>query len=170
MIICEPLNFFRQNRRYTVFCLVYLLGLIAGALYIALYPFSTLMRLMVYPQMSIVIGFFVSALPFIIFYIIFRWAAFYWVLPFAFLKAFSFMYCFGGISCAYADAGWLVRYLVLFSDCFSVPLFLWYASGKLLRKPAASDSLLWFCLLCLLACRCIDSYVVSPFVMKLQSF
>lgn len=166
----EPFRFIRQHKYYVAFCLIYLLGLIAAVLYIAQYPYASLMRLLVYPQMSIVVGFMISAIPFIVLYIAFRCSAFILIFPLAFFRAFTFMYCFAGVSYAYADAGWLVRSLLLFSNCFSVPLLLWYAARRLLGNHRGSDREIWFCLLFLFAVRCIDSFVVSPFASELLSF
>ena len=163
-------DYIRQRRRYAVFCFVYLHGLIAGFLYTTQYTFSSLMRLLVYPQMSIVWGCLVSVIPFIVFYIFLRCSAYYFLLPLAFLKAFTFMYCFAGISIAYADAGWLVRLLLLFADCFLVPLFLWFAGRSLLHKQEKLNKDIWICIFVILAVRCVDSYVISPFTMKLLLF
>jgi len=167
MLNREPFNFIRHYRRLVAFCVVFLLGLVAGALYIDQYSFSSLMLLLEYPQMSIVVGFLVSALPFVVFYIFFRRSAFLPILPFAFFKAFTFMYCFAGVSVAYADAGWLVRCLLLFSDCFTVPLLIWYVAVKLMENRKIPDREIWFCLLCVFAVRCMDSFVISPFVSRL---
>ena len=161
-----------RYRNFLSFCIAYLLGLIAGALYITHYPFVALMRLLVYPQMSIMIGVAVSALPFVILYILCRCSAFWLIFHVAFFKAFIFMYCYGSVTLAFADAGWLVRYLLLFSDCLSVPILLWYAAGKLLGRKGSRDpdQRLLICIICILAIRCIDSYVVSPFALKVLTF
>ena len=166
----ESFGFLQQYRSYALFSLIYLLGLIAGLIYIVRYPYSSMMRLLAYPQMSIVIGFLISAIPFIVFYIFFRCSAFRFLLPLAFIKAFTFMYCFAGVSIAYADAGWLVRFLLLFTDFFSVPLFLWYAGRKFLNRIVRSDLDIWFCFAVILAVRYVDSYVISPFAMELLRF
>ena len=166
----EPLYFLHKHRRRFIFCVVYLLGLIAGASCTAQYSVSTLMLSLVYPRMSIVIGCLVSALPFFVYHIVFRCLAFYWILPVTFAKAFGFMYCFAGVSLAYADAGWLVCFLVLFSDCFLTPLLLWYGVSRLSNEAKGRDRSIWFCLLCVLVIRCIDSYMVSPFALELLSF
>ena len=163
-------EFIRQYRYYVAFCLIYLLGLIAAVLYINQYPYASLMRLLVYPQMSIVFGFMITAIPFVVLYIVLRCSAFVLIFPLAFFRAFTFMYCFAGISYAYAEAGWLVRALLLFSDFFSVPLLLWYAARQLLGNYRGADREIWFCLLFLFAVRCIDSFVVSPFASELLSF
>ena len=120
--------------------------------------------------MSIVVGFVMSAIPFIVFYICIRCSVFFCVLPLAFFKAFAFMYCFAGITVAYGDAGWLVRFLLLFSDCFSMPLFLWYMGRSILRTKDRTDRDIWFCILVLAVVRCMDSYVISPFAMELLKF
>lgn len=47
-------------------------------------------------------------------------------LPIAFCKAFSFAYCGVGIGLAYGLAGWLVRFLLLFSDGCLIPVLYWF--------------------------------------------
>ena len=159
----------RQHIQYGLFCFAYLLGLVAAACYITRYPVSSLMRLLVYPQMSIVVGFVLSALPFIVIYIFFRCSAICLIYPVAFLRGFAFMYCFGGVSIAFMDAGWLVRCLLLFTDALSVPLLIWYV-GRVFAGKEKKERQLWYCLLCVLAIRCIDCSVVSPFVSELLLF
>lgn len=164
---CKCLRYLSEHKRYVLFCFSFFLGLLVGALYITCYPIFSSVRLVEYSQMSIVMGFIISALPFIIYYIFVRYSVFYCLFPFAFIRAFTFMYCFSAISVAYADAGWLVRLLLMFSGCFSVPLLLWYAVRQLLQENNDLKCDLLFCLVFILAIRCIDSYVVSPFAMKL---
>ena len=166
----ESLSIVWQNKRFVAFCIAFLLGLLAGVLFITQYPFYSLMRLLSYPQMSIVVGFVVSAIPFLVCYIVNRCSAHFLIIPLAFFKAFSFMYCFGGLSLVYADAGWLVRFLILFTDCFSVPLFICYVGRIFSGDPKASQRGISFCLVFLLVIRCIDYAVISPFVSELLSF
>ena len=170
MTVREPFAFIRQYREFVLFCSFYLLGLIAGVFFISRFPISSLMHSLEYQKMSIVVGFFISAFPFVVFYIVFRFSAFFLVAPLAFIRAFVFMYCFAGVSIAYADAGWLVRCLLLFSDCFSVPLLIWYVSGVLLVKRTTQNKIVCYCLFLVLAIRCIDCYVISPFASELLSF
>ena len=166
----DSFRFVRQYKRFILFCIAFMLGLLAGVLFITQYPFYSLMRLLSYPQMSIVVGFFVSATPFLVFYIVVRCSVNFLIMPLAFLKALCFMYCFGGISFVYTDAGWLVRFLLLFTDCFSVPLLIWYV-GRILRKNQKSlNRGTGFCLVVLLVIRWIDYSVISPFVSELLSF
>ena len=166
----EPLHIIRQYRHFALFCVFYILGLVAGLLFVARYSSVSLMRLLYDPQMSIVIGFLVSAFPFIVFYIVFRCSALFMIAPLAFAKAFMFMYCFGGVSVAYADAGWLVRCLLLFTDCFSVPLLIWYVGETLIKKQISKNTKIWLCLFFVFVIRCIDYSVISPFAAKLLSF
>lgn len=167
MIKREPLILDRQHRRAVSFSVACLLGSVTGALYMSRYSVSSVMLLLEYPQMSIVTGAVISALPFIVFYICLRFSAFWLIYPLAFIRMFIFVYCFGGITIAYADAGWLVRYLLLFSDFLSVPLLLWYTATKLLRGWNRKDLQFVACLMCVIAVRCIDSYVISPFAWEL---
>ena len=157
----------RPTVNVIVFCVACFLGFVFGAVYISQYSFSSLMRLQEYPQMSIVTGVAISALPFFVFYICLRYSAVFMISSIAFLRAFMFMYCYGGISLAYGDAGWLIRYLLLFSDYFTVPLLIWYAVKRLRQNGSKKDPYLRICLLSIVVVRCIDSFVISPFAWRL---
>ena len=50
----------------------------------------------------------------------------YLIIPVAFFKAFSFAYCAFGIILAFGDAGWMMRWLFLFSDSIMVVFLLWF--------------------------------------------
>lgn len=50
-----------------------------------------------------------------------------WLLiPIAFGKAFLFSYLGVGVMAAFGSAGWLIRWLLMFSDSCSLPLLWWY--------------------------------------------
>lgn len=166
----ESLMHDRQLRNAIIFCVICLLGFAFGALYITHYSFSSLMLLLEYPQMSIVTGVVISALPFIVTYICLRHSADLLIFVLAFMRTFMFMYCFGAITIAYAEAGWLVRTLLLFSDCIAVPLLIWYTVTKMLHYSRKWDPLIGFCLVCVIVIRCIDCYVISPFTWRLLKF
>ena len=98
--------------------------------------------------------------------------AVYWNRPrflyiISFVKAWSFTFAAYGICQAFGSAGWLVRFLVQFSDiCLLCPLC-WF-----LLRHIRSGSQLWrrdleFCTLAAAAVCSIDYCVVSPFVVAL---
>ena len=51
-----------------------------------------------------------------------------------FLKAFAFMAAAGCVSIAFGSAGWLVRWLVLFTEMTTLPLFYWLSLRSLWTK------------------------------------
>jgi len=167
MVLLKPFQFDRPTVDAIIFCVACFLGFVFGAVYISQYSYSSLMRLPEYPQMSIVTGVVISALPFLVFYICLRYSAVFMIPPIAFLRAFVFMYCYGGLSLAYGDAGWLVRYLLLFSDYFTVPLLIWYTVKRLRQNRSKKDPYIRICLLSIVVVRCIDSFVISPFAWRL---
>ena len=170
MIKCESLFHDRRVRHIIIFCFACLFGYVFGAWYITRYSISSKVLLLEFPQMSIVTGVMISALPFIVFYICFRYRADHLIFPLAFIRMFLFMYCFGAITIAYADAGWLVRLLILFSDCITVPLLIWYTITKLIHTHRKRDRHFKTCLVVIIVVRCIDCYVISPFAWKLLKF
>lgn len=91
-----------------------------------------------------------------------------WMLPvLGFLKVFAFSFVSCTISMVFGDSGWLIRFLLLFSDIFLVPaccvFCLRYFTGNhgLIRR----EWFIWF--LIALIVGCIDFFVVSPFLLTL---
>lgn len=87
----------------------------------------------------------------------------------AFLKAFAFSYLGLGVMVAYGSAGWLVWLLLMFSDCCSLPLLLWYwirfISGR--KSTVIPVTVVLFFLAVLIGS--FDFCVVSPFLATLIS-
>lgn len=93
----------------------------------------------------------------------------YWLLiPIAFIKAF----CFSYLSAAFLllqDSGWLLRMLLMFTDCLSMPVLCWLwlrsCSGSResnLRTFAAA-------VLIVVGITCLDYQYISPFLVNLLS-
>ncbi len=47
-----------------------------------------------------------------------------WII--CFWKGFQFSFVSLGVLCCYPDSGWLVRWFLMFSDIFSLPLLFWF--------------------------------------------
>lgn len=78
-------------------------------------------------------------------------------------KAFSFSFCAVGVSLAFGQSGWLVRFLFLFSDLLQLPLLCWYW----LRHIKGSANGRWdipFCTVSLTAIGVLDYAVIAPFL------
>ena len=158
-----------RKRNIVYLAFIWIFGLIFGVnLSFAAGPdFLSLMRGASGCSVSIVGLAFSVFLPFLL-----SAFAVYWNRPrflyiISFVKAWSFTFAAYGICQAFGSAGWLVRFLVQFSDiCLLCPLC-WF-----LLRHIHSGSQLWrrdleFCTLAAAAVCSIDYCVVSPFVVAL---
>lgn len=83
----------------------------------------------------------------------------------AFAKAFLLACTGAGIVMAYGSAGWLVRMLLMFSDCCAAPLLLLFWASQLM-----GDHHRWIGTIpATLLVGCFDYYMVSPFLAALLS-
>ena len=91
-----------------------------------------------------------------------------WLLvPIAFWKAFVFSYLNTALVFVHPSSGWLLRHLLLFSDCFAVPVLLWLwirLSGPDSRTPFRIFS---GALGALVLIGCLDFRFISPFLSNL---
>ena len=144
------------------------LSLILGALLAARAETSafSLMRLAVPSLVSIVPLLALQLLPFLI-------AAYAvsisgpWLLTVVCsFKLFFFSYFGTLIWIAFGAAGWLVRFLLLFSDIILIPVLCWYCFRRMAGEyPEKND--LGFCLGAVLLTALINCYFISPFLAKI---
>lgn len=96
--------------------------------------FFALMRIAGTRHVSIVSLLSVVILPFLLSAFVVYFSKFALLLPVCFFKAFVFSGISFIIVRAYGPAGWLFRYLFLFSDCMVMPILYWfwlrYVDGK----------------------------------------
>ena len=87
--------------------------------------------------------------------------------PICFSKAFLFSFVSFGVLHSYAGAGWLIRWLLLFSDTTGVPLLycFWLRHLPGFQKPSLSENVLFLVLFLVLGC--IDYCIISPFLARL---
>lgn len=81
-----------------------------------------------------------------------------WII--CFLKAFSFAYCGALIWHTYGSAGWLIRFLLMFTDICTLPAFFWCCI-----RCSKKDFLV--SLLFAVSAACINYSVISPFLAKI---
>ena len=167
----KPLRFSRKGCNvFLAFC--WFAGLICGIL-IYLSADETIAPLMlsaVSGSVSIVILLCVTAFPFL-FSAIAVFLSLPWLL---FLLSFAKAVCFSFVSIAVCEAwhcaGWLIRYLLLFSDCLTVPIlyFLWlrYVSGK--RRCSCAEMFAFFSAAVLIGS--IDYCIITPFLARMIVF
>jgi hypothetical protein len=94
----------------------------------------------------------------------------WWLVPcLAFCKALLFSYHACIVSTAFSSAGWLIRYLLLFTDACTIPILLWcwMCLSRLPRRKALCQTGL--CAAIALTIGMTDICFVSPFLVMLIS-
>lgn len=91
------------------------------------------------------------------------------LIPIAFLKALIFSFLGMSIMAAYGSAGWLVRFLLMFSDCMMLPFLWWYWLQAIScpRRAAVRNTALVFVIAVMIGS--FDYCVISPFLAKVIS-
>jgi len=129
----------------------------------------SLMRLLPYAQVSIVGLILVLFVPLLISIICVRFANLIVIYIISALKGFLLGYCLYGISAAFGDSGWLMRFLLFFSESCSTFVLLWFWVRQLggicvsFRRDCISASL------ASLIIGMIDYLLVSPFLTSLMN-
>ena len=162
---------FMRKTSHCFLAFSWLLGLGAGGL---IYrssgeSLSSLMLLAATGQMSIVSLFLRTSLSFLIsaFAVYFSKPRFLFAV--SFLRAFLYGYVVCGVFGAYETCGWLIRWLLLFSDTFVCVLLYVYISRHITGLRGFSFRSLLCCELLLGLLISIDFYVVSPFLRQILS-
>ena len=164
---CTPVRYiFLRKIALTFF---WILGLLSGTLLVSKLPAVSvsMMRAIALERTSIV-GLAISlSFPLLLSVITLRLSMPSLLFPIAFIKAFLFAYSSFGVSLVFGDAGWLLRWLFIFSDSIMVICLLWFwfrnVSGCI--NSAKRDFVI--CTLFAVIVFCIDCFIVSPFVMML---
>ena len=93
-----------------------------------------------------------------------RWLIF----PLAFLKALCFAFVGWSIVITFGSAGWLIRLLLMFSDCASVPLLWWFWNKALTSEIDALVPASIAAVLTILGIGIVDYGIISPFLVSLS--
>ena len=128
----------------------------------------SLMRTAALSRVSIVGLLTVLLLPFLLSAFAVYTSSTYLLFPVCWLKAFSFSHSAGMISLAFGNAGWLVRWLLLFSSGLSLPVLIWFCmrhGDGTHRKDLLRDFSV--CMVLVLLIGSLDFRVISPFLVKL---
>lgn len=81
----------------------------------------------------------------------------------AFIKAICYGFCFSAMTLAFQEAGWLLRWLFLFSDTFISVLLLWFWFRNIAKpKECGARDLCICCVLAIFICLA-DVCYVTPF-------
>lgn len=158
------------NYRYSTFLnklflgLSWFSGLLLGVIASMQRADSTvpLMRSVLVERSSIVSLFAVLTFPFLLSALLVWISKPLLLVPVAFLKAFIFGFTAFTVSSAFGDAGWLSRWLLLFSDscCVAVLLWFWFRNVTGKRRTFKTDVAISLVVTVLVGC--IDYYAVSP--------
>ncbi len=87
-----------------------------------------------------------------------------------FIKAFLFAYCAFGIVLAYGTAGWMIRWIILFSSsCSTLPL-LWFWCRNFTKKGESYCQDLLVCAFSLILICVFDYLAVLPLAKRLVNY
>lgn len=91
-----------------------------------------------------------------------------WAIPIiSAVKAFSFGYCGYGVSLAFGQGSWLVRFLLLFSDCCLIPVLFHYWVRNISGEGDRRWQELPIYLCIALFVGCVDYCLIAPFLVSL---
>jgi hypothetical protein len=151
---------------------VWIFGLLAGLCSISVSP-ASVFYVMYSPlnnALTLTGLLLTQTFPLIISCIIYRSEKLFLILPVVFLKAFSFLYCTLGVVIAYADAGWMMRYLILFSDSCVVVLLLWFWIRNFTGREVCFFRDFLICLSTVIVICLVDYFVIYPLFLRLTDF
>lgn len=84
-----------------------------------------------------------------------------------FVKAFLFAACSGVIAAEFGSSGWLIRFLLQFSDCCAVPLLYLFSIRNISVQKSGIQFDFLLSSIVLLIVGCVDYFVISPFLVRL---
>lgn len=152
--------------RLFVFCGV---GLILGTL-LAAYADSSLfswMRRAVLEPVSIVMSLAALLLPFLIAAYAASISRLWLINLVCGCKLFLFAYTGTLIWTAFGAAGWLIRFLLLFSDIILIPVFCWYCFRRLTGEFDEKKDF-WSCIGIFVITALLNCLFISPFLVKIM--
>lgn len=153
-----------------VLAFIWILGLISGLLfsYRAGTSFFSAMHTADFRCVSIIGLLSLSVLP-LLFSALAVFIGQPWLLvPIAFVKAFCFSFLAFGITVAFGGAGWLIRWLLMFCDCCSLPLLWLYWLRSISHSSKHNPGGTLSCFAAALAIGCVDYCLICPILADLK--
>ena len=145
-------------------------GLLIGHIVATKISVSLLVRAFTLERVSIVGLVIATIFPLFISAAAIRLSRHFLILPIAFAKAMLFSFCACVLTLVYNDAGWLARWLYLFSDSImSVFLLLFWARNALWSAETLKKDFVT-CTIAASFLICIDYFIVSPFSVMLFNY
>lgn len=154
------------------FCIFWMFGLSAGVYTASTLPLSilSLVRTILYDRTSVILLILIRCFPLFAAFIVCLLYRPVLVIPIAFIKAFSFAFSAYGIVLAFGNAGWLIRWLLMFSDSISILFFVWFSIRNISNNQ---KSLIKDFVVCFLATTffCISDYfAILPLSMSFFNY
>lgn len=126
--------------------------------------FLSMMRMAVSSPVSIVSLLSAILLPFLISAVAVYLDRPVLLLPVAFVKAFCFSWVGLGVLSYFGSAGWLIWFLLMFSDCCSLPVLYWYWRRHIRENSSFDWSVSILVLSILVLIGAFDYCFISPFL------
>lgn len=128
---------------------------------------TSLMHAVFNSRMSIVLFACVSLLPFLCSAVAFRLGRFFLLIPVVCIKAFLFGFSCCLINLLFGDAGWLMRWLLVFTDSFLVIPLLCYWFKNTLKPSCDAYQGVGAYIILVLVLLCLEFYCIKPILSKL---
>lgn len=149
-----------------ILAVVWIAGVLAGFYFADMHPFLLEFHSLSYGNTSLVVKLFILVLPLALSALSMKFLTPLLFIPLAFFDAFILAYSAYCVQFSFGGAGWLIRWLLLFSDSFiAVLLLLYWIRNIDGRYHGRKDFPLLLTVSCLVGC--IDYYVISPFLATL---
>lgn len=87
-----------------------------------------------------------------------------------FFKAFSFTYCVFGVFLFYNTAGWMMRWVTLFSASSSILPLIWFWYRNFPKRGVSFNKDMCICIFFVILSCLADYYVMLPLSMRLMNF
>lgn len=155
-----------------VLVICWLVGFLCGAACCAVSSakITSLMRRVVFSPVSIVGLLNAALIPFLLSAVFVAFGKPWIIAVICFVKAFLFSFVSFGTLVSFGPGGWLLRYILLFCDCLTLPFLIWYwlrfTSVSIRTHQIAVDSVL---ILLFSAVTALDYRVIAPVVCLIDS-
>ena len=165
-----PLHFANLFRKYAVSVLAcsWIAGLFLGIFISGKVSLDLDILAVAFQNRSSIILMTVMLLP-VVASVFVQYAQQLWMLPLvAFLKSFSFAYVSRIIFIHFGSAGWLIQFLVMFSDCILLPVLWWFWCRLLQDKQRSSISLAVLMIFLTIIITVFEDFFIFPILSALQ--
>lgn len=160
---------FRRTLYVSMLCLTWCIGLLTGIFFVEeiSYNLFPLMRSAVSSRMSIVGLFLALIIPFLLSAFCIHFFHPLLTLIICFFKAYLFSVCAYGIVLSFANAGWLLRFLLLFSDSYANVFLLRFWIKNIAGKSSVFKADLFYYFSSSILIVCVDCLIIAPFINSL---